>query len=147
MTSSATVTPRLGMIGSIVGLLALIAAVLPHWVVPMMYPPEPIHQVFADIKHSVKERLVARAKGAEYQAPRRENSRADQLSMGFSAAAVSLGLLAIIFAVCSQIFREEKRLAGISATLGVFAIAVEISFIVLGALVLIAILNAVMNPN
>jgi hypothetical protein len=147
MTSIATASPRLGMIGSIVGLLALIAAVLPLWVVPIMFPPEPINQVIVDIGHSVKERLVARAKGVEYQAPRREKSTADRLSQGFSTAAVALGLLAIVFAVFSQIFREEKLLAGISATLGVFAIAVEISFIVIGALVLIAIVHAVTNYN
>ena len=135
------------MIGSIVGMLALIAAVLPLWVVPIMFPPEPIDQVIVDIGHSVKERLVARAKGVEYQAPRREKSTADRLSQGFSTAAVSLGLLAIVLAVFSRIFREERLLAGISATLGGVAIAVEISFIVIGALVLIAIVYAVMNPN
>jgi hypothetical protein len=133
------------MIGSILGLLALIAAVLPHWVVPILFPPEPIDQVIVETGHRVKERLIAHAKGVEYRAPRREKSGGDRFSEGFSTAAVSLGLLAIILAVLSQVFREEKLLAGISATLGVFAISVEISFIVIGALVLIAIVYAVMD--
>jgi len=145
MTGSVARAPRLGMIGSIVGLLALIAAVLPHWVMPVLYPPEPIDQVLVEIGHGVKERLAARAKGVEYQAPQREPSRADRLSRWFSVAAISFGLLAIVLAVVSQIFREERRFAGISATLGVFAIAFEFSFIVLGVLVLIAIIYAVMN--
>jgi hypothetical protein len=133
------------MIGSIVGLLALIAAVLPHWVVPVLYPAPPIDQVIADTGHRLKERLIARAKGVEYQAPRREKSIGDRLSDGFSIAAVSLGLLAIVMAIVSLFFREERLLANVSATLGVAAIAVEVSFLVLGALILIAIIYAVTN--
>jgi hypothetical protein len=133
------------MIGSIVGLLALIAAVLPHWVVPILFPPEPIDQVVVDTGHRIKERLAAHAKGVAYQAPRQEPSNGVRLSDELSAAAISLGLLAILFAVVSQIFREEKLLAGISATLGVSAIVVEISFFVIGAIVLIAIIYAVMD--
>ncbi len=38
MTSSTLPFRRLGIIGSLVGLLALIAAVLPHWVLPALYP-------------------------------------------------------------------------------------------------------------
>jgi hypothetical protein len=133
------------MIGSIVGLLALIAAVLPHWVVPVLYPPPPIDQVLVDTGHRLKERLIARAKGVEYQAPRREKSIGDRLSDGFSIAAVSLGLLAIAMAIVSLFFREERLIAGVSATLGVAAIAVEVSFLVLGVLILIAIIYAVTN--
>jgi len=145
MTNSAPQSRRLGMIGSIVGLLALIAAVLPHWVVPVLYPPPPIDQVLVDTGHRLKERLIARAKGVEYQAPRREKSIGDRLSDGFSIAAVSLGLLAIAMAIVSLFFREERLIAGVSATLGVAAIAVEVSFLVLGVLILIAIIYAVTN--
>jgi hypothetical protein len=145
MTNSTPQSRRLGMIGSIVGLLALIAAVLPHWVVPVLYPPPPIDQVLVDTGHRLKERLIARAKGVEYQAPRREKSIGDRLSDGFSIAAVSLGLLAIAMAIVSLFFREERLIAGVSATLGVAAIAVEVSFLVLGVLILIAIIYAVTN--
>jgi hypothetical protein len=145
MSASAPQPRRLGMIGSIVGMLALIAAVLPHWVLPAMFPPPPIDQVIVETGHRVKERLIAHAKGVEYQAPRQEKLLGDRLSGGFSTTAVSLGLLAIVMAVVSLFFREEKLLAGVSATLGVAAIAVEVSFIVLGALILIAIVYAVMD--
>jgi len=131
------------MIGSIVGLLALIAAVLPHWVLPAMYPPPPVDQVIVDTGHRLKERLIVRAKGVEYQAPKREKSVGDVLSGDFSTAAVALGLLAIAMAVLSQFFREEKLLAGVSATLGVAAIAAEMWFIALGVLLVIAIIFAV----
>jgi hypothetical protein len=143
MTSSALPSRRLGIIGSIVGLLALIAAVLPHWVLPALYPPPPTDQVIVDTGHRLKERLIARAKGVEYQAPRQEKSAGDRLSGNLSTAAVSLGLLAIVMAVLALVFREEKLLAGVSATLGITAIAVEISFFVLGVLFVIAIIYAV----
>ena len=145
MTSSAVQLRRLGIIGSIVGLLALMAAVLPHWVLPVMFPPKPVDQVIVDVGHRLKARLIARAKGVEYQAPARERSFGDRLGDGFSIAATSLGVLAIILAIFSLFFREEKLLAGVSATLGVFAIALEISFVVIGALIVIAIIYAVMD--
>jgi hypothetical protein len=145
MTSSAVQPRRLGIIGSIVGLVALMAAVLPHWVLPMMFPPQPVDQVIVDVGHRLKDRLIARAKSVEYQAPARERSLGDRLSDGFSIAATSLGVLAIILAVFSLFFREEKLLAGVSATLGVFAIAVEISFVVIGVLIVIATIYVVMD--
>jgi len=141
--SAALQTRRLGVIGSLVGLLALVAAVLPHWVVPVFYPPPPADQVIVDTGHRLKERLVARAKGVEYQAPQKERSPGSRLSGDFSTAAVALGLLAIVMAVLALIFREEKLLAGVSAALGLTAIAFEMWFIALGVLFVIAIIYAV----
>jgi hypothetical protein len=43
------------MIGSIVGRLALIAAVLPHWVLPALHPPPPADRVIVDTGHRLKE--------------------------------------------------------------------------------------------
>jgi hypothetical protein len=143
MTSSTLPSRRLGIIGSLVGLLALIAAVLPHWVLPAMYPPPPADQVIVDTGHRLKERLIARAKGVEYQAPKQQKSTGAPLSGEFSTAAISLGLLAIVMAVLALVFREERLLAGVSATLGITAIAIEISFFVLGVLFIIAIIYAV----
>jgi hypothetical protein len=134
---------RLGMIGCIVGLLAFAAAVLPHWVLPVLYPPPPADQVIVDIGHSLKQRLVARAKGVEYQAPKQEKSTGSLLSVDFSTAAVSLGLLAILMAVLAIFFREEMLLAGVSAALGVAAIAAEMWFFAFAILLLIAIILAV----
>src|SRR5204863_247738 len=74
-TPRSTVTPRrLGIIGSIVGVLALMAAVLPHWVVPIVFPPPPADKVIVDTGHRIKDRIVAKVKGVEYQAPKVEKS-------------------------------------------------------------------------
>ena len=150
MTGSATTgtaahTRWFGSIGSIIGLLALIAAVLPHWVLPMIYPPPPVDKVIVDTGHRLKDRLIARAKGVEYQAPVQEKSAGARLSSDLAAGAVALGLFAIAFSVFSLIRREEKLLAGVSATLGIAAIAFEFSFFVIGALILIAIIYAVVH--
>ncbi|SCB48669.1 hypothetical protein GA0061098_101378 [Bradyrhizobium shewense] len=143
--SSAQPSRRLGIIGSIVGVLALIAAVLPRWVVPMVFPPPPADQVIVDTGHRIKDRLIARVKGAEYQAPKVEKSAGRSWRETASATAVALGLLAILLSVLSLIFREERLLAGVAAILGTGAIAIEISFVMIGALILIAILYVVGN--
>jgi len=149
MTSSETnsVLPsrRLGVIGSLVGLVAFITAVLPHWIVPMLSAPPPADQVIVDTGHRLKDRLIARAKGVEYQAPVQEKSAGARLSSDLAAGAVALGPFAIAFSVFSLIRREEKLLAGVSATLGIAAIAFEFSFFVIGALILIAIIYAVVH--
>jgi hypothetical protein len=148
MTATATRSApsrRLGVIGSIVGLLALIASVLPHWIVPVIYPPPPADKVIVDTGHRLKDRLVARVKGVEYQAPPREKSTGSQLRDASSIGAISLGLLAITLAVFALVFREQRMLAAVAAALGTGAIAIEISFLAMGVLVFVVILYVVAN--
>ena len=143
-TSSAVPSRRLGIIGSIVGMLALMA-VLPHWIVPIVFPPAPTDQVIVDTGHRIRDRVIARVKGMEYQAPKVEKSAGRSWSEASSVTAISLGLLAILLSVLALIFREERLLAAVAAALGTGAVAIEISFVVIGALILIAILYVVAN--
>jgi hypothetical protein len=133
-TKFAAPSRRLGVIGSIVGLLAFVAVALPHWVVPMVAPPPPTDQVIVDTGHRLKDRLIARVKGTEYQAPRREASLRDHLN-DWSAMAASFGLLAIALAVVALVFREEKLMAGVAAVLGDGALVVEISPFIIGMVI------------
>jgi hypothetical protein len=144
-TSSTAPSRRLGVIGSIVGVLALIAAVLPHWVVPVLYPPPPADKVIVDTGHRLKDRIVAKVKGVEYQAPKVEKSAGRGWSETASITAISLGLLAILLSVLALVFREERLLAGVAAALGTGAIAIEISFLAMGVLILIVVLYVVAN--
>lgn len=144
-TSSTVPSRRLGIIGSIVGVLALMAAVLPRWVVPIVFPPPPADKVIVDTGHRIKDRVIAKVKGVEYQAPKVEKSAGRSWSETASVTAISLGLLAILLSVLSLIFREERLLAAVAAALGTGAIAIEISFVMIGALILIAILYVVGN--
>ncbi len=140
MTEALARPRRLGAIESIIGLVALVSAILPHWVLPMIYPPPPVDQVVVDVGHRIKDRVIARIKGVDYQPPPREIAWPDRLDHGLSVAAVSLGLLAIILGVVAQLFREQRQVALMATTLGGLAIAVELSFVLMGALVLMAIL-------
>ncbi|NPU13492.1 hypothetical protein HL667_14770 [Bradyrhizobium sp. 83012] len=140
MTETIARSRRLGSIGSLVGLLALVAAILPHWVLPMIDPPPPIDKVIVDVGHRVKDRLVAHIKGVDYQAPARERSWTDRLHQQLPLAAVSLGLLAIILGVIGQLRREERHIAAMATTLGGCAIAVQLSFVLMGVLIVMAII-------
>jgi hypothetical protein len=138
---------RLGITGSIVGLLALVAAVLPQWVLPAVYPPKPLEQVIVETGQRVKDRLIARAKRLESQPSEASEQRTlrHTWSQALSIAAVSLGLLAIALAVFSVIRREEKLTAGIAAGLGIGAIAFQVFWIAIGALIVIMISYAVLD--
>jgi hypothetical protein len=138
MPNSPVQSRRLGVIGCSVGLLALIAAVLPHWVVPAIFPPPPFEQVMDDTSHKLRDRLLGHKKGVEIQTRvRDEGWFGDRVSSAFSAAAVSLSLFAIALAVVSLIFREEKLYAGVSAALGIVALAIEVSYILMPFVLLI----------
>jgi hypothetical protein len=117
--------------------LALIAAVLPHWVVPAIFPPPPFKQVMDDTSHKLRDRLIGDRKGVEVQTRVRDEGIGDRVSSAFSTAAMSLSLLAIVLAVLSLIFREEKLYAGVSAALGIVALAIEVSYILMPFVLLI----------
>jgi hypothetical protein len=136
MTSSAVKSRRLGVIGCIVGLLALVAAVLPHWIVPAIFPPAPFEQVKTDPRPKLKDRLIGIVMGArpysnsgEHQVRVRNEGSGDRLSAALSTATVSLALLSIVLAVLSLIFREEKLFAGVSAVLGTVALGIEVAYL------------------
>ena len=101
--------------------------------------------MIVDTGHRLKDRLIARVKGVEYQAPKGEKSTGRSWSETSSIGAISLGLLAILFSVLALVFREERLLAGVAAALGTGAIAIEISFLAMGVLMLIVILYVVAN--
>jgi hypothetical protein len=137
---------RLGITGSIVGLLALVAAVLPQWVLPAVFPPKPLDQVIVETGQRVKDRLIARVKRLDR--PRessQERTASAAWSQALSIAAVSLGLLAIALAVFSAIRQEERASAGIAAALGIGAIAFEVLWIAIAAVIVIMIVYAVLN--
>ena len=90
---------------------------------------------------------MARAKGLEVQPAVASEPRTlgDAWSQGLSIAAVSLGLLAIALALFSVIRREEKLLPGVAAALGIGAIALQVMWIVIDAVLMIMIVYAVLD--
>jgi len=133
---------RLGTIGSIVGLLALLASALTQ-LLPAVFPPEPFDNVLDETGQRVKDHLIFRTKKSDLASEQRTVGYT--WNQGLSTVAVSLGLLAIALAVFSVILREEKLLAGVAAALGIAAIAVQVYWILIGVVILIVIVNALFS--
>jgi uncharacterized membrane protein (UPF0182 family) len=106
---------RLGITGSVFGLLALLVAALTH-----LLPQEMLYK------------NVTGTAGSTW-------SDID------STSAASLGLVAIALAVFAVIFREEKLLAGVAAVLGVAAMAVLLWWVLIVGVIAIIIVNALVS--
>lgn len=145
MNTSLQARPRgFGVAGSLMGLLALIAVVLPQWVLPAVLPAAPAGQIAVETRHTLKERILAKLKRV---APKKEGAKPapENWKQHFLIAAVSLALLAITFAVLSLARREEKLYAGVAAALGVGAVVLQAAILVAGAAATILILYLVLN--
>ena len=137
---------RLGIIGSAVGLLALLVSALTY-LLPDALLDRPITQVTEAAGKKDTEHLIFRIKRLEIKSREASEQRpaGTTWEQGLSTAAVALGLLAITFAVFAVIFREEKLLAGIAATLGAAAIAVQVWWVLIVVVLAMIIANAFMS--
>ncbi len=133
-----------GVAGSLIGLLALIAVVLPQWVLPAALPAAPAGQIAVETRHTLKERILAKLKRV---APKKEEAKPapENWRQHILIGAVSLALLAITLAVLSLVRREEKLYAGVAAALGVGAVVLQAAILVAGAAATILILYLVLN--
>lgn len=118
---------RFGLIGCVVGLIAIGFATLPMWVLPTIFPPPPTSAVIADAVVGIKERLAAKITGAAIQPPTpRAPSKLEYWQRTCSIIASVLGLAALALGVVSALRREHWRFAAIAACLGVGAMVFEI---------------------
>ena len=146
MTNAARRSRRLGIIGSAVGLLALLVSALTY-LLPETLLYKPIHPTTEAAAKKETEHLIFRIKRLEIKS--REASEQLPASttweQALSTTAAALGLLAITFAVFGVIFREEKLLAGIAATLGAAAIAVQVWWVLIVVVLAMVIANAFLS--
>jgi len=137
---------RLGIIGSAVGLLALLVSALTY-LLPETLLYKPIHPTTEAAAKKETEHLIFRIKRLEIKS--REASEQLPASttweQALSTTAAALGLLAITFAVFGVIFREEKLLAGIAATLGAAAIAVQVWWVLIVVVIAMVIANTFLS--
>lgn len=131
----------LGIVGTLFGCLAVIAAVLPIWVLPLVVPPEPVDKVVVDTAQKIKDRVVAKAKGVEYKEPQH---RADVYQI-LAAAAVTLGVVALILGAISFVSHEPWRFSAVASALGAGAILFQFSLMVAGAIVIVLLVAVVLN--
>ncbi|UJB64605.1 hypothetical protein YS110_07525 [Acidovorax sp. YS12] len=133
--------PWFGLSATLFGCLAVLAAVLPLWVLPVLLPPEPLDKVIVSTAEKVKARIAAKAKGVAYQEPAR---RTDWYSV-LAAAAATFGALAIVLAAVSAVAREPRRFAAVAAALGVGALLFQLSVAVATALIVCVLVLAVLS--
>lgn len=131
----------IGVAATAIGCLAVIAAVLPTWVLPLVVPPEPVDKVVVDTAQKIKDRVAARVKGLEYKEP----ARGMNWYQVCAAVAMSLGVLAVVLAAISFVMREPWRFAGAAATLGAGAIIFQFSLVVAGAIVGLLLVTIILN--
>jgi hypothetical protein len=107
---------------------------------------KPISQVTEATGKKETEHLIFRIKRLEIKSREASDRPAGTTwEQALSTAAVALGLLAITFAVFGVVFREEKLLAGIAATLGATAIAVQVWWVLLVVVFAMVIANVFLS--
>jgi len=109
VTDAVKPSRRLGIIGSAVGLLALLVSSLTY-LLPDSLLYKPVTQVTEATVKKDSEHVILRIKRLEIKSRETTEQRpaGTTWEQAFSTAAVSLGLLAIAFAVFAVIFREEN---------------------------------------
>jgi hypothetical protein len=133
--------PWFGLSATLFGCLAVLAAVLPLWVLPVLLPPQPLDKVIVSTAEKVKARIAAKAKGVAYQEPA---PRTDWYGV-LAAAAATFGALAIVLAAVSAVAREPRRFAAVAAALGVGALLFQLSVAVATALIVCVLVLAVLS--
>jgi hypothetical protein len=143
VTDAVRQSRRLGIIGSAVGLLALLVSSLTY-LLPDLLLYRPVTQVTEAANKKESEQVILRIKRFEIKSREATEQRPTGTTWEqvISTAAVSLALLAIVFAVFAVIFREEKLLAGVAVVLGGAAIAVQVWWVVIIILFAMIIANA-----
>ena len=138
---------RLGIIGCVVGLLALLVSALTQ-LLPAAQLSRPVVRQAIEAAAPKKDHVIFSTKRFEIT---RSREASEPPAVGttwndvLSMTAASLGVLAIALAVFAIIFREEKLLAGIAAVLGAAAIAVQVWWALVIVAVAIVILNAIVS--
>ncbi len=128
---------KLGLIGTILGLLALGIAFFQFFLGPIEKPPE-IEEVIAEKTVKIKEAISAKIKGQEYK------STNDEVSFGpdkiIELSTVIIGFLAIVFGVMGFIQKEQWRPSCSAIALGVGAITFQVAVVITAAIIFVFIL-------
>ncbi len=146
VTNAVRQSRRLGIIGSAVGLLALLVSALTY-LLPDALLDRPVYPVTEVAGKKDAEHLIFRIKRLEIKSREAPAQRpaGTTWEQALSTAAVVLGLLGITFSVFAVMFREEKLPAGIAATLGAAAIAVQVWWVVVVVVLAMVIANAFLS--
>jgi len=129
------------MIATLFGCLAIVVAVLPIWVLPLVVSPAPVDKVVVETAQKIKDRVVAKARGVEYQ----ESVNKINWYSVFSAAAVIFGVLALVLGAISFVAREPWRYAAAAGVLGAGSILFQFSLLIAVSIIAILLLAVILN--
>ncbi|MCP3870637.1 MAG: hypothetical protein GY703_21610 [Gammaproteobacteria bacterium] len=139
---SSTKPGTFGVSGSVIGLLALIVAVL-HFYLGPIADPERVEIFIAEKTVNIKNAISAKLKGEEYAVPERPTAiDPDLLVVRGTMMAV---LLALSFGVFGFLRKEEHLPSGLALGLGGATVVFSISIAIAGIFVAIIIIAAIVG--
>jgi hypothetical protein len=130
-----------GIIGVVAAFLGLLAVLIGPTVHDAIYPKPRIEDRIADTAVKIRDRVVARLKGAP-PAETRVEFRVSSSEFPYSLS-LALVAVAIVGGCVSYLRREDHRLAYVACGVGTLTLAWHAVLLALGALVLCAIIFAV----
>ena len=131
-----------GLVGLILGMMALTGSVGHFWLGPLETPPA-LEDTIADEAMKIRDKVVARLKGDATTAkvvPSRWGP--DRVALAVIAGA---SLLAILFGVIGFVRHEPLRIVGSAAILGGSALALQYLIVAIGAIVFAIIIGAILG--
>ena len=133
---------KLGLIGTVIGLVALGIAVFHFFFGPLESPP-PIENVVAETTAKLKEAITTKLQGGEYEAPVQEKKLGPDKMVEYLT--ITLGFVAIVFGVISFVQREEWRPSAMAFALGVGAITFQYAVALVGAILIIIVIGFIVS--
>ena len=119
---------RASLIGLILGALALMLAIIPSYLLPVIYPTPALAAQALDTVDRIKERALAKLKGEPYRAaPSHRGERAGWYRMAALATAIC-AVLAIICGAVAYVRHEPNRACATAIVFGIAALLLETVF-------------------
>ncbi len=131
-------TKSLGIVGTVLGMVALSVGVMHFWAGPIE-PPPPLETVVADKVVKIRDAVVAKLGGVEYVAEAEAPDWGPDRLLTLATLAVALAAIAL--GTASYIRRESIRVSGSAVLLGGAAIGIQYLGLAIG-LIFFAILIA-----
>lgn len=133
---------KLGLAGTVIGIIALGIAIFHFFFGPLEQPPS-VEEVVAETAVKLKGAFAAKLKGETYEAERRsEGLKPDDL---LRHTVTVLGFVAIVLAAIGFIQHEDWRASSVALALGAGAIVFQFTVAVIGAVLAIILVVAVLG--
>lgn len=133
------------MIGIVISLFALTLSVTTPWILTELSPPAPaLEDVAIEKALSIKDKLIAAAKGEEYKtvqpppAPKHWTDYWSLIVIGISMGGVILGTVGFISA-------KSRRMGGLAIGFGLAAIVAQYALIALAVFILIFFIGTILS--